>query len=89
MTRLEANIKILDILQSYLKAYPDMRFGQALYNLGIATYRKEAELTEEGKSKLETDGENVVFQTTDFVITNKDIFFDESEFTLKLITNGK
>lgn len=39
MTRYEANMKLLDILSSYFKAYPDMRFGQALYNLGIATHR--------------------------------------------------
>ena len=33
--RLEVNKEILMILESYLEKYPDMRFGQALLNLGV------------------------------------------------------
>ena len=40
MKRLEANLVLIDILTAYLKQYPDMRFGQALTNLGLATHRK-------------------------------------------------
>lgn len=33
--RNEYNIKILDELSNMLKEYPELRFGQALINLGI------------------------------------------------------
>lgn len=36
--RLTDNEHLVDILLSYLRAYSDMRFGQALYNLGFATH---------------------------------------------------
>lgn len=35
MTRLEANLKILDMLGAFLRANPDQRFCQALSNLGL------------------------------------------------------
>lgn len=35
MTRLECNRIILSKLSDYLELYPDMRFNQALLNLGI------------------------------------------------------
>lgn len=38
MTRQQANKEILLILSRYLEAYPDLRFGQALSNLGLATH---------------------------------------------------
>lgn len=38
MTRLESNLEILRRLETYLKTWPDMRFGQALINLDILTY---------------------------------------------------
>jgi hypothetical protein len=38
MTRLEANKQILSLLTAYFEAYPDLRFGQGLSNLGIATH---------------------------------------------------
>jgi hypothetical protein len=47
MTRLEANIEILKILSEYLEKNPDMRFGQALNNLGIV------------EQKLNIDGSTV------------------------------
>lgn len=40
MTRQEANTKLLNILSSIIKQYPDYRFGQALYNLGLV-HRKQ------------------------------------------------
>lgn len=35
MTRLESNLKILDIVAKYIKANPDQRFCQVLCNLGL------------------------------------------------------
>jgi hypothetical protein len=35
MDRLEANLAILAVLERYLHAHPDVRFGQALRNLRI------------------------------------------------------
>lgn len=35
MTRLEANLKILELIKEYLEKNPDQRFGQALVNLQI------------------------------------------------------
>ena len=35
MTKLEANLKILDVIASYIKANPDQRFCQVLCNLGL------------------------------------------------------
>ncbi len=39
MSRKEDNLKILETLRSYLIAYPDMRLGQALVNLGVIENR--------------------------------------------------
>jgi hypothetical protein len=33
--RKQANLELLEHLQAYLLAHPDLRFGQALVNLGI------------------------------------------------------
>ena len=33
--RQESNMKILNMLRDYLNTYPDIRFSQALFNLGI------------------------------------------------------
>ena len=35
MTRLEANLKILDIISNYIKTNPEQRFCQVLCNLGL------------------------------------------------------
>ena len=35
MTRLEANRLIILILEQYIEEYPDIRFSQALLNLGV------------------------------------------------------
>lgn len=35
MTRLEANKILVEILSAYIQQYPDIRFGQALFNLGL------------------------------------------------------
>lgn len=37
--RQQENFQILDILFEYLKKNPDIRFGQALHNLNLATHR--------------------------------------------------
>lgn len=36
--RLQANLQILSLLADYFKLNPEYRFGQALYNLNIATH---------------------------------------------------
>lgn len=38
--RLVANEAILEHILSYARAYPDLRFGQILYNIGVATHRR-------------------------------------------------
>lgn len=60
MNRLEANKKILDILTAYIHANPDIRFCQALCNLGlpnivIQDFNKEKGLTYEDKFYEEPD----------------------------------
>ena len=40
--------KILTIIEQYLEKYPDLRFGQALYNLNINQFEEP----------FNTDGEN-------------------------------
>ena len=44
MNRLEANLKILQILTQVATAYPDLRFGQLLSNMGIATHNLQGEI---------------------------------------------
>lgn len=66
MTRLEANLKIVQILTAYLKQYPDLRFGQALSNLNIATHLRHSVKSESGSVDERHD----------------DIFFKESTATL-------
>ena len=38
MSRLKNNLEILKKLEQYIRKYPDMRFGQALENLGLVKY---------------------------------------------------
>jgi len=74
MTRLEYNLQILDCLKAYAERYPDMRFGQMLTNLNIATHLKtyiNYRSEETGDIITDTDME--------------DIFFPESEETLKTV----
>ncbi len=40
MTRLEANLLILEELEMYFRANPDIRFGQALRNTGTVLERQ-------------------------------------------------
>lgn len=35
MTRLEANRELLKLISEYIKKNPDIRFGQALVNVGL------------------------------------------------------
>ena len=55
------NIKLLEILYTYLKQYPDMRFNQALWNLGfikreddqiVDNYYEESEITLENVKNI-------------------------------------
>lgn len=66
MTRLQANQQILALLATYFERYPDLRFGQGLSNLGIATHIKYY-------TKNELDVLEGRFE---------DIFFTESSKTL-------
>lgn len=66
--RQQDNFQILDILFEYLKRNPDIRFGQALYNLNLATHRREA------TQELQNSG---TWKHGDY-----DIFFEEPENTL-------
>lgn len=70
MTRLDYNLQILDYLKEYANHYPDMRFGQMLANLDIASHI------------LEQYHDDVLKQTRPVY---KDIFFPESEETLKIV----
>lgn len=73
MTRLEANERIINHIQNYIRAYPDMRFGQALYNMGIATHMVDVR---RATPEEYADG-------ADKTITHyRDIFFEESTDTL-------
>jgi hypothetical protein len=40
MTRLEANLALLEHLRAYLLACPDLRFGQALVNLDVLKLKR-------------------------------------------------
>ena len=69
MTRQQANLKLLDALKQYFLDYPDMRFGQALSNLGIATHRLISHASTERTTNLHY----------------MDIFFEEPEKTMLML----
>lgn len=71
MNRRKTNLEIIQILTNYLIEYPDIRFTQALYNLGIATHSIE--------HIKECD-------TCDATPNYRDIFYEEPEKTLAKIT---
>lgn len=71
MSRLESNIILLKHLEEYIKKYPDIRFGQALSNLNLATHRQ----------KINTDGQG----EKDYLY--EDIFYEEPQETLTKIRN--
>lgn len=82
LTRLEANRKILDILKSQVESYPDYRFGQLLYNVGIATHLiQNLEEIDIPVSDSFPRGKKLEYQY-------RDIFFEESTDTLKKLSNG-
>jgi len=66
ITRQHANFEILEYLSAYFTAYPNMRFGQALSNLGIATHKLVYANPSANEEK-------------DYF---KDVFFEESAATL-------
>ena len=73
MTRLQANEQIIYKILDYIRNYPDMRFGQALYNMGIATHCMEDHKTPDDEV---------------FLTINRDIFFEESVDTLEKLTKS-
>jgi hypothetical protein len=75
MTRLEANLKILDVIKQYVFDNPTMRFHQVLFNLNINEF---SEQTKQNIKKIDFDGK------TEF----KDKYNQESSLTLnKLLCN--
>lgn len=76
--RLVANEAILEHILSYARAYPDLRFGQILTNLGIATHLVVG-YDEVSYGKI--DG--VELEPKKLVPIYKDIFYEESTDTLK------
>lgn len=92
--RLVANEAILELLTHYVRTYPDIRFGQALYNLGIATHT--IELTREDIPKAQELSENLYNKGTkpsreedleQHTPRYRDIFFEESTETLKKVSD--
>lgn len=71
MSRLENNTLLLKHLEEYIKKYPDIRFGQALSNLNLATHRQ----------KINIDGQG----EKDYLY--EDIFYEEPQETLTKIRN--
>lgn len=64
--RQQDNFRILDILFEYLKKNPEIRFGQALSNLNLATHRKQSDEYTQGYNRTGYD----------------DIFYEDSSNTL-------
>lgn len=42
MTRQEANKKLIDVLKCFVDTYPDWRFGQILFNVGVITRKQDS-----------------------------------------------
>lgn len=40
LSRQEANRKLVAIISAIVELYPDQRFGQILYGIGVATHRE-------------------------------------------------
>lgn len=66
MNRQQSNLEILAILENYFVRYPDIRFGQALHNLNLATHRQYLNIDGQGEK--------------DYLYT--DLFYEESDQTL-------
>ncbi len=69
MTRLEANRKILEKIQQKIEEYPDLRFGQILWSLGILEFKKSIKINDFSEDSYEM----------------RDPFYEESVITLKRI----
>ena len=52
MSRLNDNVEVLNILVDYLKQNPDIRFFQALYNVGIMDSKNVDRFYEEPSETL-------------------------------------
>lgn len=89
--RLKYNEMIIGYILDYIRAYPDMRFGQALYNLGIATH--SIELNREDIPKIQEFLEDTINSRQDAVENHapryRDIFFEESEDTYEKLYSSK
>jgi len=80
--RLVANEAILEHILSYARAYPDLRFGQILTNLGIATHKVEHSEPQHNKATVEES------DFTTWIESFSDIFYEESTDTLKKLQDG-
>lgn len=49
MSRRKANMRLLTQLTAYLVQHPDVRFGQALVNLGIVVYGPDFKADADGR----------------------------------------
>lgn len=71
LSRLQANEQIINLITDYMRTYTDQRFGQILYNLGVATHSVYHTMPQEGERAQ---------------VGYRDIFFEESAETLKKLT---
>jgi hypothetical protein len=62
--RQQDNFQILDILFEYLKKNPDIRFGQALSNLNLATHRLL-----DDKENRPYNNEDIFYEEPDVTLT--------------------
>ena len=62
MTRLEANIKILNIVEQLACMFPDMRFNQLLINTQVVL---------EGKDQFYEESENTLDRLRNYINTRK------------------
>ena len=62
MTRLEANIKILDIVKQLACMFPDMRFNQLLINTQVVL---------EGKDQFYEESEKTLDRLRNYINTRK------------------
>lgn len=90
VSRLEANREILDLIEDYITQYPDQRFGQVLYNLGIATHAQESDPATIPKIQKFIEGPYNEDEVTPPKQTlYRDIFFEESTETLKKLRSNE
>lgn len=90
MSRLEANREIIDLIEDYATKYPEQRFGQILYNLGIATHAQESNPVAIPEIQKFIEGPyNEEEITPPRQPLYRDIFFEESTETLKKLRSNE